>query len=83
MQKLPNSPQKMEKSHTRLTFHIKNADDPKTSSMRYTESHRYCNRCKYHYYLFNDLEVDHIIPRANGGQDDDKNLQLLCDNCNK
>ena len=42
----------------------------------------HCNGCKYHY-QFKDLEVDHIIPRAKGGQDDDKNLQLLCGNCNR
>ena len=42
----------------------------------------YCNGCKYHY-QFKDLEVDHIIPKIQGGQDDDKNLQLLCGNCNR
>jgi 5-methylcytosine-specific restriction protein A len=25
--------------------------------------------------------VDHIIPRADGGPDDQSNLQLLCDDC--
>ena len=28
------------------------------------------------------LEIDHIIARARGGQDEDANLQLLCPNCN-
>ena len=48
----------------------------------YGEQHGYCNGCKYHY-QFKDLEVDHVIPKAKGGQDDDKNLQLLCGNCNR
>lgn len=28
-------------------------------------------------------QVDHIIPRAEGGSDDLHNLQLLCDDCHK
>lgn len=27
-------------------------------------------------------EVDHIFPRARGGQNDDGNLRLLCKSCN-
>lgn len=41
-----------------------------------------CNGCDMHY-LFKDLEVDHVLPRARGGPDDDSNLQLLCGNCNR
>ena len=41
-----------------------------------------CNGCRYHY-QFKDLEVDHIMPKAKGGIDDDGNLQLLCGNCNR
>lgn len=29
-----------------------------------------------------DLTVDHIIPKAVGGTDDDENLQVLCRGCN-
>ena len=29
------------------------------------------------------FEVDHIVPRAKGGQDIDDNLQLLCPTCNR
>ena len=32
---------------------------------------------------FRHLEVDHIVPKAKGGQDDDSNLQLLCSHCNR
>lgn len=28
------------------------------------------------------LHVDHIIPRCQGGDDDEDNLQALCDKCN-
>ena len=48
----------------------------------YGIQHGYCNGCKYHY-QFKDLEVDHIIPKIQGGQNDDRNLQLLCGNCNR
>lgn len=29
------------------------------------------------------MEVDHIVPKAKGGPDDDTNLQLLCGHCNR
>lgn len=29
------------------------------------------------------LQIDHIIPKAKGGQDDTENLRLLCRNCNQ
>ena len=32
---------------------------------------------------FRNLEVDHIIPRSRGGQDNEENLQLLCSFCNR
>ena len=32
---------------------------------------------------FRNLEVDHIIPRSRGGQDNEENLQLLCGFCNR
>ncbi len=32
--------------------------------------------------LFNAMEVDHIVPRAEGGGDELENLQLLCRPCN-
>ncbi len=31
---------------------------------------------------FRNFEVDHVIPRARGGQDNLDNLQLLCGACN-
>ncbi len=41
-----------------------------------------CNLCR-HEIEFRHMEVDHVIPRAKGGADDDSNLQLLCGHCNK
>ena len=41
-----------------------------------------CNLCR-HEIEFKNMEVDHVIPRAKGGADDDSNLQLLCGHCNR
>ena len=41
-----------------------------------------CNMCG-HEIDFRHMEVDHIIPKSKGGQDDDSNLQLLCGHCNR
>lgn len=40
-----------------------------------------CNLCRVHFEPRN-LTLDHVIPRAHGGADDDDNLQLLCGACN-
>ena len=39
-----------------------------------------CQQCGH---IGADLEVDHIINVAQGGADDDKNLQSLCISCHK
>lgn len=39
-----------------------------------------CQKCGH---IGDDLEVDHIINRAQGGTDDDVNLQSLCIPCHK
>ena len=41
-----------------------------------------CNGCKSAF-EFRNFEVDHIVPQAEGGADDDGNLQLLCGWCNR
>ena len=40
-----------------------------------------CKGCRNHY-LFKDMTLDHIVPRARGGANDLANLQLLCHHCN-
>ena len=40
-----------------------------------------CNGCKV-LFDFRHFHKDHIIPKAKGGQDTDRNLQLLCGSCN-
>lgn len=39
------------------------------------------NNCKYCKTIDN-LTIDHKIPRCQGGSDDIKNLQCLCERCN-
>lgn len=41
-----------------------------------------CALCQ-HEMDFRHMEIDHVIPRAKGGPDDDTNLQLLCGHCNR
>ena len=41
-----------------------------------------CGGCRVRF-EFRNLEIDHILPRADGGLDDDSNLQLLCGSCNR
>lgn len=41
-----------------------------------------CNLC-CHWFEIRHMDVDHVIPKAKGGIDDDKNLQLLCGHCNR
>jgi 5-methylcytosine-specific restriction protein A len=40
-----------------------------------------CQRCKRAGQLTQATEVDHIIPVAAGGTDDDGNLEAICHDC--
>ncbi len=44
------------------------------------------NRCGFclsrQEYVWDILEIDHIIPLAKGGKDDEENLWLICSTCN-
>lgn len=40
-----------------------------------------CNGCGVEHY--ENLELDHIVPKSKGGQDTYGNYQLLCGNCNR
>ena len=48
----------------------------------YKEQNGLCNACGTKFELQN-LEIDHIIPKAKGGGDYYENYQLLCSSCNK
>ena len=41
-----------------------------------------CNGCLEHFDIKN-LEIDHIFPKAKGGEDNYENFQLLCGYCNR
>ena len=38
---------------------------------------------RFTHFDYRHFEIDHIVPKSKGGQDDDANLQLLCGNCNR
>ena len=41
-----------------------------------------CKGCR-HEFLFPNFEVDHVVPKSQGGGDEVENLQLLCNACNR
>ena len=57
-------------------------NDAKNKRALYGEQGGSCNGCGEHFRPQN-LEIDHIIPRAKGGTDHLENLQLLCGHCNR
>jgi len=67
----------------RVDLPIKNVSKPSKNikHILYGKQEGHCTGCNIHFQIVN-LTVDHIIPRAKGGQDTDKNLQLLCQRCN-
>lgn len=45
---------------------------------RYLREHPICAHCQREGRIVTATDVDHVLPRANGGTDDDANLQALC-----
>ena len=59
-------------------------DDPKAKDKRLL-FHSQEEKCTYcgNVYPFNELQIEHIIPKAKGGPDDIRNAQLACGVCNR
>lgn len=56
--------------------------NPIPQQLRYAIGYRDKFRCKWCGFRHN-LELDHVIPWSNGGEDTDTNLRLLCHGCNQ
>ncbi len=58
-----------------------------SESTRQSVRQRAGNRCEYCHspqsYVFGWLQIDHILPVAKGGSDDEGNLCLACEFCNQ
>lgn len=46
-----------------------------------SESGGYCSECKKYVGFGTDLHVHHILPRNDGGNNDESNLKVLCRDC--
>ena len=68
-----------------ITNNLPIKDAPKPSKdikyILYGKQKGICNLCNTHF-EFRMFQIDHIKPKSKGGQDTDKNLQLLCGPCN-
>ncbi len=65
--------------------HYEGADDPKAKDKRYwfhRQNDGVCNYCGRQY-PYNQLELEHMVPKARGGQDHRRNTQLACRVCNR
>ena len=48
---------------------------------RFLIAHRYCAHCLERQTITPATDVHHIVPRRDGGSDDDSNLLALCHSC--
>lgn len=55
----------------------------KTRKRIFERDERLCQDHKARGLLREAVEIDHVIPKADGGTDDDENLQALCYDCHK
>ena len=49
----------------------------------YNDQEGRCNLCRHEMGGIQHFEMDHVVPKAKGGQDWVDNFQLLCANCNR
>ncbi|MDA7981358.1 MAG: HNH endonuclease [Alphaproteobacteria bacterium] len=54
---------------------------PNIRKILYEAQEGICKGCKRKSEL-RDMDIDHIVPRSKGGENSDKNAQLLCHSCN-
>lgn len=73
----------VKKAISRNQKHDKFYDSTAWRSIRRTHlaAEWYCRACKKEGLIRLGNVVDHIIPRNNGGSDNDDNLQTLCTSC--
>ena len=73
-------------SSTRSPYEYRDGeDDAKAKDKRYwfdMQDNGVCNYCG-HRYLYYELEMEHMIPREQGGPDHRLNMQLACKACNR
>ena len=77
---------KKQSSNTRRPYdHHDGEDDQKAKDKRYwfnRQDNGVCNYCGNRY-PYDQLEMEHMIPRELGGPDHRRNMQLACKNCNQ
>ncbi|MDA8003110.1 MAG: HNH endonuclease, partial [Alphaproteobacteria bacterium] len=56
--------------------------DPCIRNKLYGVQEGVCKGCDNHFQI-RHMDLDHVIPKAEGGPDSDENLQLLCSSCNR
>ena len=61
---------------------LRRYNSPENRKQLYGDQGGHCNGCNEHFKA-QQLEVDHIIARSQGGTDHLGNLQLLCSHCNR
>ncbi|MCY3973023.1 MAG: DNA methyltransferase [Candidatus Dadabacteria bacterium] len=55
---------------------------PDIKRILYGRQMGHCEICGFHF-RYQNLEIDHIIPKSKGGGEGDDNKQLLCGHCNR
>ena len=82
----PEPPKSTASSNTRRPYDQHDgADDQKAKDKRFwfnRQDNGICNYCG-HRYRYDQLEMEHMIPKELGGPDHRRNIQLTCQSCNR